>query len=55
MTVHSIPDVLVREAVDVHVETTRIDVDVGNDSVCDNPSIPPPLEKYLGVEFYLGP
>lgn len=54
MPVLAIPDVAVQEPVDVDVEVTTIDVHVRNEDLCDKPSIPPPLEKYLKVVFHFG-
>jgi hypothetical protein len=45
MTILGIPDVVVLELVDVHVELViRVDVHVGNEEMYAKPSIPPPLE-----------
>jgi len=40
----------------VDVETTTADIDIQRTPAvkCLVPSLPPPLDKALGVEFYLG-
>ena len=49
MTILGIPDVVVLELVDVHVElVVGVDVHVSNEEMCARPSIPPPLEYSRG-------
>ena len=48
MLVLSVPDVVVRERVDVHVQVTIVvHVDVRNEEMYTTPSVPPPLEGLL--------
>ncbi len=45
MTILGIPNVRVLEPVDVYVElVTGVEVHVGNEKICNEPSIPPSLE-----------
>jgi len=48
MTILGVPDVRVLEAVDVHLEPVGIDVHVGDEEMCKEPSKPPPLEYSWG-------
>ncbi len=44
MPILGVPDVVVRERVDIHLELTIIvEVHVGNEELYDEPSIPPPI------------
>jgi len=45
MLILGIPDIVVRELVDVHVEVTiGVHIDVRDVETCTKPSLPPPLE-----------
>ncbi|MBU3901274.1 hypothetical protein KKF25_01375 [Patescibacteria group bacterium] len=44
-----VPDIGVLKPVDVHVERAiGVEVHVGNEEMCDEPSMPPPLEYSRG-------
>ena len=55
MPVLSVPDVVVRELVHVHLElATVIDVHVGNEEMCDEPSMSLPTQAHLsGIVLYI--
>jgi hypothetical protein len=45
MAILGIPDIVVLEPVDVHLElTVGVEVHVGNEEICNKPSIPPSFE-----------
>jgi hypothetical protein len=45
MAILGIPDIVVLELVDVHVERViGVEVHVGNEEMCNEPSMPPSLE-----------
>ncbi|OGI16706.1 MAG: hypothetical protein A3J63_05015 [Candidatus Moranbacteria bacterium RIFCSPHIGHO2_02_FULL_40_12b] len=45
MTILGIPDIVVLEPVDIDLElTVRVEVHVGNEEMCDKPSMPPSFE-----------
>lgn len=44
MPVLGVPDVVVLEAVDIHVQPVVVHVHVGNEEMCDKPSMPPSFE-----------
>jgi len=41
MPILGVPDVIVRETVDVDVKAIGVHVDVGNEEMCDRSSVPP--------------
>ena len=43
MTILGVPNVVVLEPVDVDVEAIRVHVHVGNEELCNMPSMPPPV------------
>ena len=48
MPILGVPNVVVREAVDVDVRAVGVHVDVSNEEMCGKPSVPPPLEYSRG-------
>ena len=47
MTIIGIPDIRILEPVDIHIELTiRVEVHVGNEEMCDEPSMPLSLESH---------
>ena len=45
MPVLGVPNVVVAEPVDVHVQPVSVHVDVRNEEMCGKPPVPPPAKK----------
>ena len=53
MTILGVPNVGVLKLIDVHVELViGVEVHVGNEEMCDEPSRPPPLECSWGCILF---
>jgi len=53
MTILGIPNVGVLKLIDIHVKPViEVEVHVGNEEICDEPSRPPPLEYSWGCILF---